>query len=50
MLTQSLIFFVNPIKMSIFAYQTIVYEHGIPESGNVLLKLMIENYGIFKRI
>ena len=28
MLTQSLILFVNSIKMSIFAYQTIVYEHG----------------------
>ena len=49
MLTQSLILFVNPIKMFIFAYQTIVYEHEIPESGNVLLR-KIENYGIFKRI
>ena len=49
MLTKSLILFVNPIKMSIFAYQTIVYEHGILESGNVLLR-KIENYGIFKRI
>jgi hypothetical protein len=38
MLTQSLILFVNPIKMSIFAYQTFVYEHGRPESGNVLLR------------
>ena len=37
MLTQSLILFVNPIKMYIFAYQTIAYEHGRPESGNVLL-------------
>ena len=38
MLTQSLILFVNPIKMSIFAYQTFVYEYGRPESGNVLLR------------
>ena len=49
MLTQSLILFVNPIKMSIFAYQTFVYEHGRPESGDVLF-IKIENFGIFKWI